>query len=374
MTTKETSMPNGLTREGLRAGVSRRNFNKLLATMGVSTAAASLPGRFAYAAEQVYLYIMGGYADKALFKEYAEKNGGNPTVALWADEEEALLKLRSGLASDVNFCGSYSVDRWRDAGVIQPIDPARLTHWNELFSGVQKVPDMERDGKLWWVPVGFGTTSIVYRTDLVDFKEESWSLLWDERYAGRLAMYDNTADGVAAAALYASVNPYTMDDAAIAKVKAAMLKQKPLLRMYTTDSTVLSQAMASGEIVAASAANDVYAQLKAQGVPVGYMLAPKEGILTWAMGLTISKDAKRLDQAYDLINSMMSKDSGMFWTSKIGYPHANEQAYASLSDEELMAVGLPRDVFSLLAKGVFESRMANEDRVAKMFEEVKASL
>ena len=49
----------------------------------------------------------------------------------------------------------------------------------------------------------WGQASILYRTDLVDIEEESWGLLWDERYAGRLAMIDSLIHGVMVAAIYA---------------------------------------------------------------------------------------------------------------------------------------------------------------------------
>jgi len=352
--------------------VTRRGLHQLLAAAGITSAVLPLLSQSAWADQQARLYIMGGYADKPLFADYVAKNGGSPDITLWADEEEALTKLRAGLANDLVYCGSYSVDRWRDAGVLQPIDLSRLTHWAEIYQGLKNIPGMVKGGQTWWVPIGFGTTSIVYRTDLVDFKEESWAVLWDERYKGRLAMYDNTADGVAAAALYAGVDAYTMDEVGIAKVKAAMVKQRPLLRMYTTDSTELAQAMAAGEIVAASAANDVYATLKKQGVPVGYMFAPKEGILTWAMGVSINKNASHLDKAYDLINSLTSSEAGVFWSTHYGFGHSNEKAYSTLTDAQLVAAGLPKDPKTMLKNGVFESRMKSETAVSTMLEQVKA--
>jgi len=49
---------------------------------------------------------------------------------------------------------------------------------------------------------------------------------------------------VAGAAIYAGLNPYTMDDAAIAHEKDLMARQRPLLRMYTSDMTPLVGALA----------------------------------------------------------------------------------------------------------------------------------
>ena len=78
-------------------------------------------------------------------------------------------------------------------------------------------------------------------------------------------MIDNVPDGVAGAAIYAGIDPYTMDEAAIAEVKKVMCMQKSLLRLYTVDMSSLQQALASGEVVAAMTWNDAYAGLKSHG-------------------------------------------------------------------------------------------------------------
>lgn len=350
----------------------RRDVMARLSSVGLGLAMIPVSDRRAAADDQAVYYVLGGYADDALFGPYIEKNGAPPSVSTWADEEEAFVKLRSGYKPDVSYCGTYSVARWRDGDVLQPIDISRCMHWNELYKGLRDIPDGIVGDTYWQVPVGWGTTSVLYRTDLVDIQEESWGLLWDERYAGKLAFIDNVADGVAAAAIYAGLDPYHMTVEDIAKLKEVMAKQRPLLRMYTVDMTSLQQAMAAGEIVAAEAWNDAYAGLKKEGVPVKYMFNPKEGISTWAVCLVLNKDAPNVDKAYDVINSITSPEAGAFWIENKGFGHSNKEAYEKATDEQLEAAGLPRDPDEVLKGGVFQSRMENEDLVTKMFEEMKA--
>ena len=93
------------------------------------------------------------------------------------------------------------------------------------------------------------------------------------------------------------------------KVAAKLREQRPLLRNYTTDMTSVEQSLASGELVAAMTWNASATALKKQGVPVEFM-KPKEGMLTWACGFVMLKDAKNVDLAYDFINSRLESDSG----------------------------------------------------------------
>src|SRR3546814_9018881 len=100
-------------------------------------------------------------------------------------------------------------------------------------------------------------------------------------------------------------------------VKALLQKQKPLLRFYWADNTILTQGLASGEIVAASSWNDAVLELRRQGVPVGYM-KPKEGILAWCCGLVLAKEAPQLGKAYELIDAMISPEAGLYFITTFG--------------------------------------------------------
>ena len=93
------------------------------------------------------------------------------------------------------------------------------------------------------------------------------------------------------------------------KVADVMRKQRPLIRVYTDDTTTLEQALASGEMVAAMTWNASAVTLKGQDVPVNFA-KPKEGALTWVCGAMLHKDAPKPERAHDIIDSMISVDTG----------------------------------------------------------------
>jgi spermidine/putrescine transport system substrate-binding protein len=362
-------------RDRLLSGrMSRREFNRGLTSVGIAMAMVPVGPRLTRADEQATYYTLGGLAEEGLFQRYIDKYGAMPDTAFWGDEEEALNKLRSGFEPDVTYCGSYSVARWREADVIQPIDPVRLSNWPDLFERLRNVTDAVAEGQQWLAPVGWGTTSVIYRSDLVEIDEESWSLLWDKRYEGRLAMIDGVADAVAGAAIYAGIDPYTMGDAEIARVKDVLTEQRSLLRLYTSDMTSLGQAIASGEIVAAMTWNDVYASLLQQGVPVKYMFQPKEGISAFVSCMVLNKNSAQPDKAYEVMDSVLDPQSGAFWMTTYGYGHANQKAYDLVTDEQFAAIGLPKNSMAILDNGVFQSRMQNEEKIVQMFEAVKSGI
>ena len=80
----------------------------------------------------------------------------------------ALSKLRTGFNADVVHPCSYSVRRWADAGVAAPIDVSRLSNWKDVFPQLQNLGDGMIDGHNYFVPFDCGSSSVLYRTDLVD--------------------------------------------------------------------------------------------------------------------------------------------------------------------------------------------------------------
>jgi spermidine/putrescine transport system substrate-binding protein len=351
----------------------RRDLLASLAALGIGVAVMPMiPGR-ARAAEQASLFTWEGYEVAEMHKAYVKKHGASPKFPIFADEDEAFQKMRAGFTPDLAHPCTYNVPRWRDAGLLQPIDTSRLSHWGDVISPLKAIAGTQKGGKQWFVPFDWGNTSILYRSDLVDIKEESWGLMWDERYKGRLATFGSIDETVPYAAIYAGIDPWNMSAADLAKLKVLLKKQRPLLRFYAEDEASIEQAMASGEIVAASTWNSAAARLKGQGIKVKFM-NPKEGIMTWVCGLVLHKKAANVDKAYDLIDAMLSPEAGVFMVTDYGLGHANAKTFEVAGDKAIQAAGLSRDAEAFLKNGVFSNQFKDRDAVTTMFEEVKAGM
>ncbi len=333
--------------------MSRRELLRTAAAAGVGVAMLPVFARPASAGEATY-FTWSGYEIPEMFPGYIQKHGVPPDTALFGDAEEAFQKLRAGYVVDLAHPCSADPPRWRDAGLIQPIDTSRLSNWGGVFPVLKTLEGTRMDGKQWFVPWDWGQTSITYRTDLVDLQgeEESWALLWDERYAGRLSMLDAAEDAWWCTAIYAGIDTDNVTDAGLAKVKDLLVKQRPLLRFYSSDNTSISQALASGELVAAMTWNETAVNLKAEGVPVKFA-NPKEGALTWVCGLVLHSKAPEPDKAYELIDAMIDPDAGEYLIGEYGYGHSNSESFARLSAERLAELGFPKDPLELLNSGLF---------------------
>lgn len=358
--------------------LSRRAFTKSLMALGVGMASTPLLPSRARAAEgdQAVYFTWGGYDVPELFSDYEAKNGALPEFAIFGGTEEALTKMRGGFVVDVAHPCNAGLTRWVESGLFQPIDTSRLSNWADVMPELVSMEGNDAgDGKPWLVPFDWGQTSITYRTDMFELEgEESWDMLWDARYGGRLGSLASAGDAWWCGAIKAGA-PFEeiATDAAFDKIAAVMREQRPLIRTYTDDTTTLEQALSSGEMVAAMTWNSSAVLLQSEEAPVRFA-QPKEGALTWVCGLMVHKDAPNLDRAYELIDNLLSVEAGEFMIRDYGYGHSNTKAFDAFDDATLTGLGLAKEPTDILDAGHFMIPQSQdwESRMNETFEMVKA--
>ncbi|MEM9371863.1 MAG: extracellular solute-binding protein [Pseudomonadota bacterium] len=357
--------------------LSRRAFGRSLLAAGVGLVTLPLTQGAARAAaeDQATYFTWGGYDVPELFGSYEAKNGAMPNFATFGGSEEALTKMRAGFVVDVSHPCNQAVPRWIQSGLFQPLDTSRLSNWSDVMPDLYNIQGNVVDGQPYMAPFDWGQTSVTYRTDLFELEgEESWSMLWDKRYKGRLASLASGADAWWCGAIYSGVDfkDIATDDA-FSRIGAAMREQRPLIRVYTDDTTSLQQALASGELAAAMTWNETATALKGEGIPAAFA-KPKEGALTWVCGAMIHKDAPNVDKAYDVIDSMLSPETGKFIIGDYGYGHSNLKSFETFTDEDLVNLGLSREPADILNAGHYQVPQTQEweTRMNNEFEQIKA--
>lgn len=363
--------------------MTRREFAASLAAVGLTTAMMPMmPGK-AKAAGNVNYFTWGGYDDPAFFQNYQEKHGGMPDFSFFASEDEGLAKVRSGFKPSIGHPCSDTFPRWVRAGVTEGLDKSRLEHWDNLWPELSSLSaQYDANGNVLFAPFDWGNSSVAFRTDLAPeyVDNHSWEILFDPKYAGRLAQYNAHGGASAVTGLVLGIpmeDLWNPNDEQIAAIRAKMVEQQPLLRFYWDDQTTAEQALASGEVVAAYSWNEAPVRLKRQGVPVEFM-NPKEGILFWVCGLTkFNSDYGQGDDSavYDLVNEMQSPEVGKYVYEEWGYGHSNIGAF-EMSDPEILKEVNLSDPKTMMEGGVFFQDIPDDtnQKLNAMFEEIKAGL
>ncbi|MFP6743176.1 MAG: extracellular solute-binding protein, partial [Alphaproteobacteria bacterium] len=320
--------------------LNRRQINQVLATIGIATVTVPVAGNWAQAASNLQLFTWAVYDSPELHPAYIEKYGASPSASFFADNDEAVLKLQAGYPSDVTVPTSFMISRYRDAGLLTPIDTSRIDAFGDIFSELSSIKGMVVDGKQWGLPWSWGNSSIIFRPDLAPeysgAANNSWEIMWDPKYSGRIAQRDSMDAAVLQAALLIGIDDvYTMNDDEIEQVRAKLQEQRGLLRYYWSSDSDMEQSFAGGELIAAYSWNSSYSRMLKQGINVEWM-NPKEGIFTWCDTQVLLKSGSASDdERYDYLHATLTPEAGKFMIEEFGFGSANEKAF-DIADKMLM--------------------------------------
>jgi len=323
---------------------------------------------------QLISLTWSGYDVPELFPQWAEAHG-LPQFSYFSSQDEAMQKIRAGYAADVWHPCTSNTRRFTDAGVVAPLDTSRLEHWDDLWPTLKTVQGVVVYDQVHLLPVDWGNTSICYRTDVFgeDF-EESWTMILDPAYAGRISVPDST-DNLVGVALAIGVDPYNMTDDDLEKVKQAMMEQRKNVRFYWDSATEIVQAMAAGEIDLAVCWNEGVVNLTREGIPVKFA-NPKEGLVTWVCGLVHNPSGEADEElVYEFMNSWSSPEAGLFLINDYGYGHSNRKAFDLVPPERLAELGLssPEEMLAH-TKYAIEGPVGMRDKWNQVLEEVRLGM
>jgi spermidine/putrescine transport system substrate-binding protein len=351
--------------------------NRLLSSLlGGAAILALAAGSAAGADPELTVFDWAGYEDPAFHEAYTEAYGTSPTFAFFGDEEEAFQKLRAGFKADLAHPCSQSVVKWREAGLLKPLDTSRITAWNDLNPGLRDMPGFSADGKAYFVPIDWGNTALTYRTDLVEESDiASLRVFADPRFAGKVSIGDNVDDAYALASLAIGLKDWTqMTDAQFAEASDFLRQVHENVRIYWQDGASLAQAMASGEVTVAWAWNETSVTMQADDHPVEMKRDTEEGISTWVCGYSLlAGGGGSEEKAYAYINAFLDESAANYLVNDWGYGHSNQSAMDKIDPDVLADMGYD-DVEAFRANTLWQSPIptALREKMIAEFEKIKA--
>ena len=320
------------------------------------------------------VFDWGGYEDPGFFGTYIEKYGDSPTYSFFSDEEEAFQKVRAGFRADLGHPCSQSVVKWRNAGIIVPIDTSKLKNWNKVDPGFAEMEGFQVDGVQWALPIDWGATALTYNADEVSAEEaSSLQAFADPKFKGRVSLIDNVDDAYALGFLAVGVKDWTKaTDEDFRKASDFLRKVHKNVRQYHADGGEGSALMMTGEILLEWTWNEVAFTMgfEENAPKVVFNRDTKEGSSTWVCGYTMMKDAPGSEEkAYDFLDAWLEDDSAAYMLNEWGYGHTNKDVMATVGKENGWA-----PLESYTEGSLFQKPSAPElrEKMIKEFELIKS--
>lgn len=362
-----------LLRAGLGFGLGAVGLTSLAACGGddASTAGSGRPSDASDASGPLVVMEWSGFEAPQLWRGYAaEFPGQRPKFPVMTNTQDAYTKLISGTQADLAHPSLADLRQWAQADLMRPFDTRLLKHLRQLNPAF--VERGKIDGEQYAIPSDWGYNSVLYRSDLVEPREQSWGLLFDDRYAGKIAWRDHPTTMPVAAALHLGFDdPYDLSDEQLDEVEQLLLSKKRLVRNLWSTETDLRADMAAGNVVIAPGEGGTYVAMRQRGLDVAFM-DPDEGRITWLEGFVLPKDTQRPFRAHRYVDAWVSPQSGLWLSKTYSYGSSNTRVDLARLDAEFVETFKLEDP-NALSEGVPEAYCPRKQKYVEIMNAVKAA-
>jgi spermidine/putrescine-binding protein len=315
--------------------------------------------------------VWEGYTDASFADRFEEQTGCTVKATYAGSSDEMFAKFRAGRGRtyDIISASGDITERLYKAGLVRPIQTSRLENYDEVFAPFQGGKWNTFDGVPYGVTFAWGPNVLVYNIDDVKPAPQSWDVLFDPTYAGKISLPDNPMTIADVALWLGKSDPYDLSNADLAEVKEKLLELRPNIRKFWTTAGELANLFQSGEIVMAHAWPLTYTQLEGEGFPAG-TVSPKGNLTGWTDSWMISKNSPNVDAAYQWIDFILSGEGQKGVMDVTGYSGATTLGVEAVGAER--AKELFMDDLSIHSQINMWQSVANYDQWVQLWNEIRS--
>jgi len=278
------------------------------------------------------LFNWQDYIGSKTLAGFEKSTGIHVTEVTFSVEEEMLGEVQTNLSAyDVVVASDDTVREMIEAKLLAPIDTSKLKHFSNIGPKYRNPPcDPQQQ---YTVPYLIGSTGMLINKKYIKDNVDSWQVLWDARYADKIAMLDDPFDVIAVACklLGHSINTEKPDE--LLQARQLLLRQKPLLRGYL-EVTTIQTLMLREELWAAHIYSGEGLAAAAENKQLAY-ITPREGASIWTDYFIIPRDARHKQEALRFLDYILQPEVMAAIASELWYATPNTAAKNLISPEVL---------------------------------------
>ena len=292
----------------------------MVLTLGCFAGAASAKGDKV----TLYVYNWGQYiaeGDDDSIDVIAAFEEAYPNIKVkystYDSNESMYAKLANGgITVDVIIPSDYMIGRMRQEGMLQELNYDNIPNAQYIdpsFRGMAYDPEDKYS-----VPYTWGTVGIIYNTKYVDEADVTgWELLWNEKYADKILMFDNSRDAFGIAEYLLGYDVNTTDEAELKACADKLAEQKPVVQQYVMDQ--IFDAMENEEAWIAPYYAGDYLTMVEENENLAFYRPAHQGYNVFIDAMCIPTCAQEKEAAELFINFMCSPEISAANLDFIGY-------------------------------------------------------
>jgi spermidine/putrescine-binding protein len=351
-----------------------RNLTALLPLLAVIL----ISGSCAKKTPTLNLLVWEGYADPSFVKSFEEQHHCKVTASYMGSSDELMAKLRGGSAGnyDVISPSSDVATSIATGNLAAPLDLSKIPSYSQLSPQLTNLPLVRVAGQVYGVPFMWGPDPLIYDTTVFANPPDSWNVLWDPKYKGKISVWDDLSTVYMAAQVLGYDKPdpsqlYNLSDEQLEAVKKKLLELKPNIRKMWATGGDLTNLFQNHEIVASMGWPLNTVELKKINLPVGETI-PKENTTGWIDHLMITAGSENKELAYQFLEYMIEAQTQKKVTDVTRYTPANPQAAQFMTADEVKTLHLD-DVDNYQKRLYFWQNVPRRAKYTEIWNEVKAA-
>ena len=295
----------------------------------------------------LYVYNWGEYISDGsdgmmdVVAEFEALTGINVEYTTFDTNEGLYSKLQSGSAYyDIIIPSDYMISRMAQNGMLEKLNYENIPNFETYIDDVFKNPDYDANQE-YSVPYTWGTVGLIYNTKYITEEVDSWEILWDEQYSGKILMFSNSRDAFAIALARLGYSINSEDETEITEAADLLKEQKNVVQAYVMDQ-IFDKLAEENAWIAPYYAGD-YLTMSETNPDLAFVF-PKEGFNQFVDAMCIPKGCVNQEAAEMFINFMCEPTVSAENCGYIGYSTPISAA-KELMDEEMVAnpVAYPSD-------------------------------
>jgi spermidine/putrescine transport system substrate-binding protein len=324
------------------------------------------------------LLVWEGYADPSFVQGFEQQCKCKVSASYMGTSDELMAKLRGGSASnyDVISPSSDVATSIASANLAAPLDLSKIPTYAQLSPKLTSLALVRVNGNVYGVPFTWGPNPLIYDTTAFPQPPDSWKVLWDPKYRGKISVWDELSTVYMTAQILGYDKPdpyqiYNLSDEQLDAVRKKLLELKPNIRKMWATGGELTNLFQNHEVVAAMGWPLNTAELKKQNFPVGETI-PKENTTGWIDHLMITSASENKELAYQFLEYMVQAKTQKLVTDVTRYTPANPQAGQLMTADERRVLHLD-DVDNYQKRIYFWQDVPRRAKYNEIWNEVKAA-
>jgi spermidine/putrescine-binding protein len=324
------------------------------------------------------LLVWEGYADPSFLRGFEEQYHCKISATYMGSSDELTTKLHGGSAGnyDVISPSSDVATSIAAAGLALPLDLAQIPSYSQLSAQLTSLPLVRVKGQVYGVPFMWGPDPLIYDTTAFAKTPDSWNILWDPTYRGKISVWDDLSTVYMTAQILGFDKPdpsqlYNLTDEQLDAVKNKLLQLKPNIRKMWSTGGELTNLFQNHEVVAAMGWPLMSNQLRKIHFPIGETI-PKENTTGWIDHLMITAGSENPELAHKFLEYMVEAQTQKKVTDVTGYTPANPQAAQYMTPDEIKSLHLD-DVDNYQKRLYFWQNVPRRAKYNEIWNEVKAA-